>query len=321
MFRAVPLRLTVGLALLLIAGGLSTECGGNDVIDSADSSTDGSFDSGPVDAAMDSMLADSSPEEADGSFDSGPVDAADGATDSMLAESGLADAGPDAGDASLDAADSGFEGGGLAAPALHSAKTFAVLASSTITNIGVTTAIVGDVGISPGTALVNLPSGQVSGTIHLGDAVAAQAQSDVATAYNDLVGRPCQHVMSSVDLGGTTLAPGVYCFAIAAAQMVGNLTLDAQGDPNAVWIFQIGSTLTIATNVSTNMINQGNACNVYWQVGSSATINTGAGFKGNILAKASITLLTGANVSPGRTFAQTAAVTLDSNGISNAGCP
>jgi type VI secretion system secreted protein VgrG len=148
-----------------------------------------------------------------------------------------------------------------------------------------------------------------------------QAEADLTTAYNNLAGRPCQHPMTGVDLGGKTLPPGVYCFGVAAAQTVGALTLDGQGDPNAVWIFQIASTLTISTNLSTAMIGGGNACNVYWQVGSSATINVDAQFKGNILAQTSITLLTGANVSPGRTLAQTGAVTLDSNAISNAGCP
>ncbi|MDP9150775.1 MAG: ice-binding family protein [Myxococcota bacterium] len=218
-------------------------------------------------------------------------------------------------------ADAGVEGGTVVPPALGTAATFAVLAGSTITNAGAATALVGDVGISPGTALVALTTWQITGTIHLGDATAMQAEADLTTAYNDLAGRPCQHAMTSIDLGGKTLAPGVYCFAVSAAQMVGDLTLDGQGDPNAVWIFQIGSTLTVASNLSTTMINAGNACNVYWQVGSSATINVGAQFKGNVLAQASISLLTGANVSPGRTLTQTAAVTMQSSAISNTGCP
>jgi hypothetical protein len=127
--------------------------------------------------------------------------------------------------------------------------------------------------------------------------------------------------MTGVDLGGKTLPPGVYCFGFTAAQTAGTLTLDAQGNPNAVWIFQIGSTLTISTNLSTTVIGGGSACNVYWQVGSSATINVGAQFSGSILAQASITVQTGASVSPGRTLTQTAAVTLDTNAISKAGCP
>ena len=290
--------------------------------ENADAATDAEAglrdaDSGLLDAAdargVDSGDADATAVEA-GDADATAVDAADG---------GASDANPggaDASDADSGDADAGVEGG-VVAPLLGTAKTFAVLAGSTITNTGVTTAVFGDVGISPGTALVGLTAGQVTGTIHLGDAVAMQAEADVTTAYNNLAGRPCQHTMTSIDLGGKTLPPGVYCFASSAAQMVGDLTLDGQGDPNAVWIFQIGSTLTISTNVSTTMINSGSACNVYWQVGSSATINGGAQFKGNIVAQASISLLTGANVSPGRTWAQTAAVTMQSSAISIAGCP
>jgi type VI secretion system secreted protein VgrG len=147
-----------------------------------------------------------------------------------------------------------------------------------------------------------------------------KAEADLTTAYNDLEGRPCEHTMTGVDLGGKTLPPGVYCFAVAATQTVGDLTLDGEGNPNAVWIFQIASTLTISSNLSTTMIGAGNACNVYWQVGSSATINGGAQLKGNVFAQVSISLLNGANVSPGRTLTQTAAVTMQSTDISNAGC-
>jgi hypothetical protein len=289
--------------------------------DAAVSDAAGLLDTGP---APDVVLVDSP-----GLFDaeSGLLDApglldaegglVDGADAGGVDAGGMDAAGLDGGDA-----EAGSEGGiVIAPPSLGTARTFAVLAGMTITNTGVTTAIVGDVGISPGTALVGLTAGQVTGTIYLGGAVAMQAEADLTTAYNNLSGRPCTHDMTSIDLGGKTLPPGVYCFASSAAQMVGDLTLDGVGDPNAVWIFQIASTLTISTNLSTVMIRSGNACNVYWQVGSSATINGGAQFKGNILAQASISLLTGANVSPGRTLAQTAAVTMQSSAISNAGCP
>jgi hypothetical protein len=249
-----------------------------------------------------------------GNADAGAVDAADtSAADGDAGDARVADAGTDA--------DAGLESGALAPPALGTAKSFAVLAASTITNTGAATAIVGDLGIWAGTAYTGLTPGQVTGTIHPGDAVAMQAQADLTTAYNNLAGRPCQHTMTGVDLGGKTLPPGVYCFAASAAQSVGDLTLDGQGDPNAVWIFQIGSTLTISASLSTTVINSGSACNVYWQVGSSATINGGAQLKGNVLVQASVSLLTGANVSPGRVLAQTAAVTMQSNAISNAGCP
>ncbi len=292
-------RRRAGLVFLPIAL-LAMACGGNDVVDPVDGAPDATFDDGAADTMSDAMVAPGEASSPDSSLDAA-VDA-DGA-------------------GTQDASDAGLEGGGAPAPALATARTFALLASSTITNAGVTTEIVGDVGISPGTALVNLPQGQVTGTIHLGDGPAAKAASDLAVAYDDLAGRACEHTMSGVDLGGQTLAPGVYCFAVAAAQSASALVLDGQNDPNAVWIFQIASTLTIATNASTSVINGGSACNVYWQVGSSATINAGARFKGSVLAKVSATLLTGADVSPGRVLTQTGAVTLDSNAISNAGCP
>jgi Ice-binding-like len=303
MSRAVGLRFLGGLVLLPVAALFSTDCGGNDVIDSGDAAGDANTvsDVGTSDDVSDAM----------------PVDRAEGSSDDSSVPDAhtFTDAAPDA------RKEGGSEGGVVPALALGTAKTFALLASSTITNTGVTTEVTGDVGISPGTALVNLPPGQVSGTIHLDDAVATQAAADMAVAYDDLVTRPCTHVLSGVDLGGMTLAPGVYCFGVSAAQSASDLTLDAQGDPNASWVFQIGSTLTIASNAATKMINGGSACNVYWQVGSSATINTGARLEGTLLAKVSITLLTGASVSPGRVLTETAAVTLDSNAISNLGCP
>jgi hypothetical protein len=314
MSRVVSLRLTKGLLVIPVAVLLSVQCGGNDVVDSPDASTDAVLDTA-LDTLSDATLADR-PDETS-SEDSGAPDVGAGEETAFHdAEGGSPDSANDGNEDAVEA-----EGGNPAAPALGTAKTFAILASSTATNTGAATSVVGDVGVSPGTALVGLTAGQVTGTIHLGDAVAAQAEADQTTAYNNLAGRLCQHTMTSIDLGGKTLPPGVYCFAVSAAQTIGNLTLDGQGDPTAVWIFQIGSTLTIAPNLSTTMINGGSACNVYWQVGSSATINGGAQFEGNILAQASISLLTGANVSPGRIFAQTAAVTIQSSAISIAGCP
>jgi|CZKU01.1.fsa_nt_gi hypothetical protein len=312
MAPAVRLRLAVRFVLVPTAPLLSAACGGNDVIEAADASTDAAFDDGPLDAVSDAMLPDRSGDSP--SDDSSPPD---GATDG---EGALLDADARSPFADTGGADAGLEGGGIAGPPLAHARSFAVLAGSTITNTGLTTSITGDVGISPGTALVALTAGQISGSTDLNNGVAVQAQADLAIAYNDLVGRPCQHVMTGVDLGGKTLAPGVYCFAVAATQAVGNLTLDSQGDPNAVWIFQIASTLTVSANVSTTVIG-GSGCNVYWQIGSSATLDTGAQLEGNVMAKSSITMLTGASVSPGRALVETAAVTLDSNVISNAGCP
>jgi len=208
---------------------------------------------------------------------------------------------------------------GPSAPLLGSAESFAVLAGSTVTNTGATT-VSGDLGVSPGTAVDGFPPGLVTGgTIHAGDAVAAQAQSDVTTAYNDLAGRECNTDLSGHNLGGRTLTAGVYCFS-SSAQLTGGLVLDAEGDSSAVFIFQIGSTLTTASDSSVRMINGGNPCNVFWQVGSSATLGTGTAFVGNILALTSITLDTDASLLYGRALARNGAVTMDTNEVSNVVC-
>jgi hypothetical protein len=186
-----------------------------------------------------------------------------------------------------------------------------VLGGSTVTNTG-STAVVGDLGVSPGTAITGFPPGTVTGgTIHSNDAVAQQAQADLTVAYSALAGLACNTVLTGQNLGGLTLGPGVYCFT-SSAQLTGTLTLDAQGNPSAQFIFQIGSTLTTASNSIVQVINGAQNCNIWWQVGSSATIGTATAFAGNILALASITMTTGANAS-GRLLARTGAVTLDSN--------
>jgi len=199
------------------------------------------------------------------------------------------------------------------APPLGTAGNFAVLAGSTVTNTGATH-ITGELGVSPGTATTGFPPGVVTGgTIHQNDAVAQQAQSDLTTAYNALAGLPCGTVLTGQDLGGQTLTAGTYCFA-TSAQLTGTLTLDAQGNPNAQFIFQIGSTLTTASNSLVQVINGGQNCNVYWQVGSSATLGTATTLVGNVLALTSITATTGANVS-GRLLSRNGATTLDSNNV------
>ncbi len=204
------------------------------------------------------------------------------------------------------------------APSLGTAQRFAVLGGSAVTNTGPST-ITGDLGVSPGNAVSGFPPGLVAGgTIHSADAVALQAQRDVTTAYNALAGQACDTVLTGQDLGGLTLTPGVYCYA-AAAQLTGTLTLDAQGNPSAVFIFQIGSTLTTASNAKVRVINGGSPCNIYWKVGSSATLGTATTFVGNILALTSITLTTGADIS-GRALARNGAVTLDTNTVSFAAC-
>ncbi|MEX2660757.1 MAG: ice-binding family protein [Vicinamibacterales bacterium] len=206
------------------------------------------------------------------------------------------------------------------APSLGSAGSFAVLGGSTVTNTG-SSVITGDLGVSPGSAVTGFPPGVVvGGTIHEADAVALAAQSAVTTAYNALAAQACTQDLTGQDLGGLTLTPGVYCFS-SSAQLTGTLTLNAQGDSNAVFIFKIGSTLTTASGSSVSIINGtvSSLCNVFWQVGSSATLGTGSALAGNILALTSITLTTGATVT-GRTLARNGAVTLDSNTVSAAAC-
>ncbi len=202
---------------------------------------------------------------------------------------------------------------GQALVALGSAATFAVLAGTTVTNTGATT-VNGDLGLSPGrdTAVTGFPPGIVNGTIHANDPAAIQAQLDLKTAYNDAAGRTVGAITVAGDLGGQTLTPGLYISTSSLAISSGDLTLDAQGDPNAVFIFQIASTLTTTVGRQVILSGGARAANVFWQVGSSATLEAGSVFKGNILALDSITVTTGAAVE-GRLLARTAAVTLDSN--------
>ncbi|MDT7723991.1 MAG: hypothetical protein QOI21_567 [Actinomycetota bacterium] len=195
---------------------------------------------------------------------------------------------------------------------LGSAATFAVLAGSTITNTGDTT-INGDLGLSPGTAVTGFPPGQVNGAVHAADSVAAQAKSDLDAAYVDAEGRPSTATVA-VELGGTTKTPGVYDSPAGTFGITGTLTLDAGGDPNAVFIFKAASTLITASASSVNLVNGARSSNVFWKVGSSATLGTYSVLRGTVMALASITVTTGVTVD-GRTLARTAAVTLDSDTI------
>jgi hypothetical protein len=203
-------------------------------------------------------------------------------------------------------------------------QTFAVLGGSTVTNTG-SSVINGNVGVSPGPILqaaAGFPPGLiVGGTFHPNDAVAGLAQNELTTAYNAVAGTPCTVDLTGQDLGGLTLTPGVYCFT-SSAQLTGTLTLNLQGNPNAQFLFKIGSTLTTAGASSVLLINTGGTTcppNLYWQVGSSATLGTTTSFVGNILALTSITLTTGAGVI-GRTLARNGAVTLDTNTVNISAC-
>jgi hypothetical protein len=192
-------------------------------------------------------------------------------------------------------------------------SSFAVLGGSTVTNTNATI-VTGNLGVSPGSSVTGFPPGIVTGgTIHAADLVAAQAQNELTTLYNSLASMPCNTDLTGQDLGGMTLTPGVYCFS-TSAQLTGTLTLDAQGNANAVFIFKIGSTLTTASAASVLLINSASSCGVFWQVGSSATLGTGTALAGSIVALTSITLNTGANVT-GRTLARNGAVTLDGNNV------
>jgi hypothetical protein len=199
---------------------------------------------------------------------------------------------------------------------LGTADSFGVLAGQTVTNTGPTT-INGDLGVMPGSAIPGFPPGTVNGTIHAADAVALQAQSDLTTAYNDTAGRTPPALVSA-DLGGLTLTAGVYK-APGALGLTGALTLDAQGDPNSVFIFQAASTLTTASASRVNMINGAQPCNVFWQVGSSATFGTTSAFVGNVMALTSITLNDGVTLQ-GRALARNGAVTLINDTITAAHC-
>jgi hypothetical protein len=194
---------------------------------------------------------------------------------------------------------------------LGSAQGFAVLGGSGITNTG-PTVIFGDLGVWPNDTATGFPPGIVFGQMHLGNAVAMQAQADALTAYTALAGISPTQDLTGMDLGGLTLTPGVYFFS-SSAFLTGTLTLDAQGDPNAQFVFQMGSTLITASSSSVLTINGADGCNVWWQVGSSATLGTDTAFTGNILANTSITLTTDATIIGGRAFALNGALTMDSN--------
>ncbi len=194
---------------------------------------------------------------------------------------------------------------------LGSAAKFAILAATTVTSTGATT-VNGHLGVSPGTAVTG--SLKVSGMIHAGGPTAARAQGDLTAAYNEAAERTVGALTVGGNLGGLTLTPGLYKSTSSLEISSGDLTLDARGDTNAVFIFQMASTLTTTSGRQVILRGGAKAANIFWQVGSSATLGTGSVLKGNILALTSITLQNGAAVE-GRLSARTAAVTLDANTI------
>ena len=199
---------------------------------------------------------------------------------------------------------------------LGTAESFAVLAGTTVTNTGPST-INGNLGLSPGTAVTGFGPGTVTGTKYLADAIALKAKSDLTVAYDDAADRG-PAVSAPADLGGLTLTPGVYKNA-SSFGLTGALTLDAQGDPNAVFVFQAGSTLTTASASEVRLVNGAQACNVFWKVGSSATLGAGSVLSGSILALTSISISDGVTMH-GRALARNGAVTLINDTITAAHC-
>lgn len=208
--------------------------------------------------------------------------------------------------------------GSLSTVDLGTDSSFAVLAGSGITVTGPTT-ITGDIGTAPTPAITGLGNVTLNGVDQGNDAVTQLAQNDLTTAFNDAAGRSANtSYVGGFDLAGLTLVPGVYNDS-SSLFLSGTLTLDGQGNPNAVFIIQAGSTLITASNSKVNLIGGAQACHVFWEVGSSATLGTYTDFNGNILALTSITADTGAIID-GRLLAETGAVTLDNNTITEAIC-
>ncbi len=198
---------------------------------------------------------------------------------------------------------------------LGTANSFSVLGHSTVTNTGPTT-MFGDLGLSPGTSVTGAP--HVLGATHIADAVAVDAQNSLTAAYVDAAGRPSTH-LASADLSGQSFTAGVYDASSTLLFSAGSVTLNAQGDPNAVFIFKVGSSITTGSATTVRLINGAQPCNVFWQVGADVTLGTGSRFIGTVMALNAITAQTGATLD-GRLLARNAAVNLDTNTITTSAC-
>jgi hypothetical protein len=205
--------------------------------------------------------------------------------------------------------------GATATVGLGKAASFSVLGGSTVTNTGPTT-MFGDLGLAPGSSVTGAP--HVLGQTHIDDAVATEAKNALTTAYNEAASRPTTG-SAGTDLAGQTFSPGVRTASSSLLLSSGSVTLNAEGNPDAVFIFQIPTTLITGSHTTVSLINGAQACNVFWQVGSSATLGTGTHFVGTIMAAESITANTDATIH-GRLLAQTAAVTLEANTITTSNC-
>lgn len=201
--------------------------------------------------------------------------------------------------------------GSSAGPALGAAGNFVILAGSTVTSTG-GTVVTGDLGLSPGSVVTGFPPGLLIGTRHVADVAAVAAKLALTVAFNNLAGRTAARISVAGNIGGTTLTPGLYKSTSSLMISSGDLTLDARGDANAVFLFQVASTLTVGAGRAVILAGGARSSNVYWAVGSSATLGTTSVFKGTIMANQSITLNTGATLQ-GRALARIGAVSLAGN--------
>ena len=198
--------------------------------------------------------------------------------------------------------------------ALGAADNFAILCGAEVTNTG-PSVITGDIGLSPGTSIGGFPPGILNGTIHINDTAAVQAKLDIVAAYNDAAGRSATDIVTvSGNIGGLTLTPGLYKSTSSLAISSGDLTFDALGNPNAVFVIQVASSFTVTSGRKVILAGGASASNIFWQVGSSATFGTTCDFKGTVIAMESISFNTGATLT-GRALCRTGAITMASNTI------